>query len=313
MSKDILRRARHSGRVVTAAGFAVIATACADATGVIGGNTADKTPPTMHLSQAGTVPDSVVAFQVNVKDNIGIKTIKVNVTGGVTLNYDTTFTTANTDVTIPFSVNVSRAIPPGTPVYVSAYAIDGALNKSPVDSLKTTVGNVPAAVVSISSPKSGTIAVAGKSIVLSLSARSALKVRTLGFRTTGSFVAGDSSSSSSPLLDSVSRLDTLAIPASAAVGPLQITPFVIDSLGQRTLGATTTLTIALSGSINSVPVVNFSHTARVEVSDTIHIEATDQTGITSLGYEVRRSPTGPIDVKDSASWRMRFRKSRGSP
>jgi hypothetical protein len=52
-------------------------------------------------------------------------------------------------------------------------------------------------------------------------------------------------------------------------------------------------------SINSTPVVNFSHTPRIEVGDTLHVEATDQTGITVLGYEVRRTVGGTLDVVDS--------------
>jgi hypothetical protein len=301
MNKDRLRRVERGGRLVAAAALVAFAAACTDAGGVVGANTADNTPPTVKLTQAGTVPDSVVAFQVEAKDNLGIKTIRVNVTGGLTLNYDTTFTSANTDATIPFSVVVPRTIPAGTPVHVSAYALDGALNKSLVDSLTTTVGNVPAALVSLNSPDAGTVAVLGKSLILSLSARSVLKVRSIGYRTTGSFVKADSSLFASPLPDSASTLDTLAVPANAPTGPLQVVPFVIDSLGQRTLGATITLNVQPVGTISSAPVVTFSHTPRVEVNDTIHIEAKDQTGITVLGYEVRATPGGTIDARDSAT------------
>jgi hypothetical protein len=45
--------------------------------------------------------------------------------------------------------------------------------------------------------------------------------------------------------------------------------------------------------------VSFSHTPRIEVNDTLHVEAQDQTGITALGYEVRRVPGGAIDARDS--------------
>ncbi|MGH9420232.1 MAG: hypothetical protein ACRD3J_09670, partial [Thermoanaerobaculia bacterium] len=290
MNKDILRRAERGGRLATAVALVAFAAACTDAGGVVGTNTADSTPPTVKLTQAGTVPDSVVAFQVEVKDNLGIKKITVNVTGGLTLNYDTTFTSPNTDATIPFSIVVPQIIPPGTPVHVTAFALDGALNKSAVDSLTTTVGNVPAAVVSLNSPTSGTVAVLGKSLILSFNARSAVKVKSIGYRTSGSFVKADSSVFASPLPDSASTLDTLAVPSNAPTGPLQVVPFVIDSLGQRTLGATVILNVQAVGSINSAPVVTFSHTPRVEVNDTIHIEAKDQTGITVLGYEVRSTP-----------------------
>jgi len=300
MNKEILNRFGAGRKALAAVALAAVIAACADATGVVGGNTADNVPPAVHITAAGTVPDTIVAFSVNVKDNIGIKTIKVNVSGGLSFNYDTTFTSANTDVTIPFSIAVSRAIPKGTPVLVSAYALDGALNKSPIDTLRTTVGNVPPAEVALNSPVAGTIAVIGKSIVLSMSGRSAVKIRSLGFKTTGSFVAADSSVYPSPLPDSMSRLDTLAVPANAAVGQLSVVPFVIDSLGQRTVGPAILLSVQPLGSISSTPVVNFSHTPRFEVNDTIHLEATDQTGITTLGYEIRRSIGGTVEVKDSA-------------
>jgi hypothetical protein len=277
----------------------IIAGACSsDATG-LGGNTSDKTPPTVQLTKGGTSADTVVAFQVLVKDNLGIKTVRVNITGGLQMSFDTTFTSASTNATVPFTISVPRSIPKGTPVLATSFAIDGAGNKSAVDSLNLTVGNVAAAEVAIGSPASGSIAVIGKSIVMSLNGRSAVKVRAIGFTTSGSFVTSDSVMYSSPLPDSVAILDTLAIPANAPTGPLQIAPFILDSLGQRTIGPVTVLNIQPPSAINSTPVVQFSHTPRIEVNDTMHVEATDQTGIVTLGYEVRRTPGGTIDAKDS--------------
>jgi hypothetical protein len=301
MSKDILRRFERGAPTLAALAFAVVAAACADASGVLGGNTADNVPPSVHIDPSTSKIDSVVAFSVNVKDNIGIKNIKVTVSGGLTFSYDTTFTSASTEATIPFSIAVPRSIPVGTPVLVSAIALDGALNKSQPDSLRTTVGNVAPAEVSITSPITNTVAIAGKSVVLTMVARSALKIRAVGFRTTGSFVTADSSVYGNPLPDSITKLDTLAIPTTATIGPLTITPFVVDTLGQKTLGAPTILSIQQLGSINSTPVVLFSHTPRVEVNDTLHVDASDQTGITTLGYEVRRAVGGTIEVKDSVT------------
>src|SRR5512141_2309136 len=187
-----LGRARR-GAALMAAAVSIFTAACnGDSTG-LNGDQADKTPPTIQLSKGGTTADTVLAFQVEVKDNLGIKSIKVSVAGGVSMVFDTTFTSANTDAVVPFTVSVPRSIPRGTPVTVTAFALDGALNKSPTDSLSLTVGNVPAADVRINSPATGSVAVVGKSIVLSLSARSALKIRSIGFRTTGSFPTADSS------------------------------------------------------------------------------------------------------------------------
>ena len=97
-----------------------------------------------------------------------------------------------------------------------------------------------------------------------------------------------------------SSLDTLAF-RQCANRPLNIIPFVIDSLGQRTLGPVTVLNVTTQTAINSTPVVTFSHSPRVEVNDTIHIEATDQTGITAFGYEIRRSVNGNVEAADSVT------------
>ena len=89
-------RARR-GAAVAAAAISVIAAACSsDSTG-LGGNTSDKTPPTVELSKGGTSADTVLSFQVQVKDNLGFKNVRVNISGGLSFSYDTTFTTANTD------------------------------------------------------------------------------------------------------------------------------------------------------------------------------------------------------------------------
>jgi hypothetical protein len=290
---------RHNTRIGLVAIVALIAGACSSDGTTPTNTVADKIPPSVNLSPNGSTVDTVIAFQVDAKDNLGLKTITVNVSGGLSYSFDTTFTSAHTDASIPFTVSVPRSIPRGTPVVVTATALDGALNKSPVDSLKLTVGNVPPADVHFISPASGTVAVVGKSVIVSLSARSAVKVRSVGFRSSGPLVLVDSTVYSSPLADSVSVLDTIPIPSNAPIGPVQVVPFVIDSLGQRTVGPTLVLNVQPLSAINSTPVVTFGHTARMEVDDTIHVEATDQTGITTLGYEVRRTVGGTIDARDS--------------
>ena len=283
-----------------AAAVVLMAAACSGSDSTTVSNTlADKSPPSVSLSKGSTAVDTIIAFDVEAKDNLGLKTISVNVSGGLSLDFDTTFTSAHTDESIPFTVSVPRSIPRGTPVLVTASAVDGALNRSAIDTLKLTVGNVPPADVHFNSPPSGTVAVVGKSVIVSLSARSAVKVRSVGFRATGALPIVDSTVYSSPLSDSVSLLDTIPIPASAPIGPVSLVPFVIDSVGQRTVGTAIILNVQPLAAINSTPVVSFSHTPRVEVGDTLHVEATDQTGITSLGYEIRRTLGGAIDVRDS--------------
>ena len=131
------RQVRAIG-VVAATVVIFIAAACADSTTVL--NTlADKSAPSVALSAGSSSVDTVIAFQVEAKDNLGLKTITVRVTGGLSFAFDTTFTSAVTDAAIPFTVSVPRSIPRGTPVVVTGQAVDGALNRSAVDTLKLTV------------------------------------------------------------------------------------------------------------------------------------------------------------------------------
>lgn len=273
------------------------AAACSDAS--LNDVTADKTPPTVKITNTGSGVDSIVAFSVEAKDNIGLKTVHVAATGGITMTFDTTFTSAITDVTIPFSIIAAASVPRGSPVRVTAFAVDGAGNKSNTDSLALTVGNIAPPDVKITSPASGTFAVIGKSIIVAVSGKTGLKVRSLGISTTGPVTRADSIVYNSPLRDSVAIQDTILIPATAPTGPLVLTPFLYDSLGTKTLGHAITVTVQTAAQSNSVPVVTFGLTPRIEVNDTIHVEATDQAGITTLGYEVRRTVGGTIDASDS--------------
>lgn len=144
----------------------------------------DSASPTIDISRVQAPNDTIVAFKVNVKDNLGIKSVHVETVGGVRTVFDTTFTTAVTNIEIPFALSASRSVPPGTPVLVVASAVDGAGNVSRVDTLRLTVGFIPPPVVRVTSPASGTVAVVGKSILISISGKSGLKVRALVYNAT---------------------------------------------------------------------------------------------------------------------------------
>lgn len=289
-------RMRRPWLVACAAVFAGVA-ACGDS--LTEGTTGDANPPALDLAGAASDIDTALAFSASARDNLGLKTIHVSVSGGVTFAFDTTFTSAVTSTTLPFTLGVPRSVPAGTSVTVIGFATDGAGNRSPTDTLRLTVGNLAPADVRIISPASGTIAVVGKSVVLSIVGRSGLRVRSLGFSTSGALSTADSTVFTTPLRDSVSVSDTLTIPNGTPTGQLTVTPFVYDSLGQRSLGPSISLTVQTAGTTTSSPVVTFGTTPRVEVTDTIHVAASDQTGIVTLGYEVRSSPTGAVEAADS--------------
>ncbi|HEY1952437.1 MAG TPA: hypothetical protein VGG76_06490 [Gemmatimonadaceae bacterium] len=288
-----------------AASISLAVAACNDSTSI--DPQRDRVPPTLSLTAKGGQADTVIAFTTEAKDNLGLKTIHVQAIGAVGFVFDTVFTSAVTDIQLPFTLFASRSVPAGTPVTVTAEAFDGAGNSSGVDTLRMATGNVPPPVVKVISPFSGSSAVLGKSILVTVMGQTAIKVRSLGLQTTGPVVRADSLIYSSPLLDSLTMQDTIAIPANASPGTLTITPFLRDSLGQRATGPSITITVQTAAQINSVPVVNgyctssqafdnaCGHGKRVEVSDTVHVEADDPSGIAQLGYEVRSTVGGPID------------------
>jgi hypothetical protein len=296
--------------VAVAASISLGVAACTDSTSTDASR--DRIPPTVTLTAIGNQVDTVIAFTTNAKDNIGLKTVHIQAVGAVGFVYDTVFTSAVTSIQLPFSLFSSRSVPPGTPVIVTATAIDGAGNSSGVDTLRLATGNLPPPEVKIISPFSGSSAVVGKSIVVTVMGKTAVKIRSLGLNTTGPVVRADSAIYSSPLADSLTMQDTIPIPATATPGTLTITPFLRDSLGQRAVSTSITITVQTAAQINSVPVVNqycvgvsiydnaCGHLKRVEVGDTVHVEADDPSGIAQLGYEVRSTVGGAID--DSATF-----------
>jgi hypothetical protein len=295
---------------VVTASISLGVAACNDSTSI--DPQRDRIPPKIALAPITGQPDTVIAFTTQATDNLGLKTIHVQAIGAASGVFDTTFTSAVTNFSLGFKIFSSRATPPGTPVTITAEAFDGAGNSSGVDTLIMATGNVPPPEVRIISPFSGSSAVLGKSILVTVMGKTAIKVLALGLSTTGPVVRTDSVLFASPLADSITMQDTIAIPLTATPGTLTITPFLRDSLGQRATGPSITITVQTAAQINSVPVVNAycllsssfdnacGHGKRIEVTDTVHVEADDPSGIGALGYEVRSIPGGPID--DSATY-----------
>jgi len=286
------------GRGALAAALALAAASCGDSTEPDA--FADKAPPRVSLLEADVAPDSGLAFTVDVQDNLGIKAVHVRLTGGLTQAFDTTLTSASNRLALPLTF-VASGVAAGTPVEVVATATDGANNESAPDTLRLAVGNLPAPSVRITSPTASSIVVAGKSFVISLSGRSALQVKTLGYEATGAVTAADSTMLGAPA-DSAAVLDTLTVPAATPPGTLTLTPFVVDGRGTRVLGPSVAVNVQTAGATGTKPVVSLSVTPRLEVTDTLHVEATDQTGITSLGFEVLDSLGAGIIYADSAAF-----------
>ena len=107
-------------------------------------------------------------------------------------------------------------MPAGTTVIIIGYAMDGAGNRSKLDTLRMAVGNLAASTAVITSPASGTVVVLGKSIIFSISGTSPVKVAGIGYQTSGSFVDyGLRRRSQVRCAIPTAILDTLAIPKTA--------------------------------------------------------------------------------------------------
>ncbi|MCU0648402.1 MAG: hypothetical protein MUF00_10435 [Gemmatimonadaceae bacterium] len=270
----------------------------------------DEAPPRVALSRdLEAQTDTTLNFKVDARDNVGLKSVAIRATGGVTSAFDTTFTAPISQAEITVRILVPRSAVLGSTVRIKAVARDGRDLPSDTAQLILTVGNVAPPQVTILSPATGTEIVRGKSLVLSFSARSRLKIRTVGYVATTTLAAGatgtafaarDSIIFASPLRDSVAFLDTLVVPESAPEGSLSIVPFVTDSLNTRVEGLPTAVGIRNASQLATIPQVRFGANARIEVTDTIGVEASDPVGISVIGYEVR-TLTGAIITADSAT------------
>lgn len=260
----------------------------------------DEIKPRVQVVKGNAVADSLLSLTINATDNIGLKRVRLILAGGVAAEYDTVMTSAVTTLTLNVNIKVPANAPIGATVTARAFASDGAGNLSDTSLVALTVGNLEPPTAVITSPVAGSPVVSGKALVLSLSGRARYKVRTLGYEITGAYRYADSLVYSSPLRDSIAVLDTLILPDTVRGASIQVTPFVTDSLNQRVLGSPTAYVVESPASANTIPLVRTGVARRVEVTDTVFVEATDPVGISVLGYEVR-TLTGQLVMADSVT------------
>jgi hypothetical protein len=286
------------------AGLAALAAAvtlgACDGDEVIDPPFADTVKPRVSIAKGIPVADTLLSVTINATDNIGLKRVRLLLAGGITAEYDTVMTSAVTSITMAVNVKVPGNAPIGATVNARTIATDGAGNQSDTALVALTVGNLEPPQAIITSPVANSPVVSGKALVLSLSGKARYKVRTIGYQISGAYAYRDSLTYNSPLRDSLSVLDTLTIPDSVRGATINVTPFVTDSLNQRVLGTTVAYAVQSPANANTIPVVRTGVSSRVEVSDTVFVEATDPVGIATIGYEVR-TLTGQLLVADSVT------------
>jgi hypothetical protein len=293
------RPAATSRRVLVVLG-AVLALGACNGDEVIDPPFRDAVKPHVSLAKSTNQLDTALVMSVSATDNVGLKTIRVLISGGVSALYDTTFTSSIQAANLALTVRVPSSATIGSTVNVQAIAIDGATNVSDTARLVMTVGNLEPPQSVITSPAAGSPVVSGKALVLSISAKARYKVKTLGYLISGAYATRDSVNFGAPLRDSIALLDTLTLPDTVKGTVLTVTPFIIDSLSQRVLGTPVSYSVQSAANANTIPVVKTGVTSRLEVSDTVFVEATDPVGIATLGYEVR-SLSGQLISADSVT------------
>ncbi len=260
----------------------------------------DTVKPRVSIAKGLPTADSLLAVTISANDNIGLKRVRLLLSGAITATYDTVMTSAVTSLTLAVNVKVPSNAPIGATVNARSVALDGAGNQSDTALVALTVGNLAPPVAIITSPVAASPVVSGKALVLSLSGKARYKVRTLGYQIAGAYNFADSLSFNSQLKDSLAILDTLTIPDSVKGATINVTPFITDSLNQRVLGTTVAYAVQSPATSTTLPVVRTGVASRVEVNDTVFVEATDPVGIGVIGYEVR-TLTGQVLVADSVT------------
>jgi hypothetical protein len=278
-----------------------------------GGFQQDLVPPTVDVSTsppkvAPAVDTQVIAnglkFTVTATDNLALNDIRLTYTGGYVATSDTIFTNQTlTKVTLPVTVTFPASSGAGGLIRVVGRATDGKGNFKE-DTLFIFLSNVQALKVFLIAPGTGALASTGKTIPVEVTATQLAGIRKVGFliappaaTTNPTIPPNDSITYTIPYKDSVDYVDTLNVVA--LTGTFTITGFAEDSSGRRSTSNTVTVTVQSAANDTTPPSVTDSVGIRVEVSDTVMVHATDPSGISVIGFRVRRASDSSLIRFDS--------------
>ena len=113
---------------------------------------ADTVKPRVSIAKGLPTADSLLAVTITANDNIGLKRVRLLLSGGITATYDTVMTSAVTTLTLAINVKVPSNAPIGSTVNARSVAIDGAGNQSDTALVALTVGNLEPPQAIITSP-----------------------------------------------------------------------------------------------------------------------------------------------------------------
>ena len=227
--------------------------------------------------------DQGLQFGVLAADNLGLKSLSIEFSGGYNAAVDTVFTSAVTTAAFDVTVDLSGNTTAGGMVYITATAVDGNNNTASAEDSLFLI-NEDALTVSIERPSPGALTSQGRQIVIELLAQHSAGVQLVGYLVSGVVTDSNSQTYGSPLPTDTTFVDTLAVPAGASEGIFTIQGFVADSTGRYATSATVSVTVQSVSNDTDPPVVSFTINQRVEVDDSITVNATDPGGISQVGW-----------------------------
>lgn len=249
----------------------------------------DLVPPSVEIVKtAGDTMDvkQGLAFSVFAQDNLALKSVVIELTGGFNKTLTAVFDKVATSATIPVSERFPTNTTIGGVVVITVTATDGANNAAAPAVDSVFLKNDQALTVRLLAPQANAATSAGRSIPVEVMAKQRQGVRKIGWITSGAFASpiGDSLTFTSGFRDSLVFVDTLALPATPTTGSFQITAFAVDSTLRRASATPVTVQIQSTANDQTAPTVTFKIDPRVEVDDTISVTATDPSGIERLGW-----------------------------
>jgi hypothetical protein len=257
-----------------------------------GGVQRDLTAPAITLSNTvGDTQDIAggLHFTVNASDNLALKTVRLTFSGGFVAGpLDSNFTGQVQTVTITKNITFPANSGAGGSIQIVGRAIDGAGNFAE-DTLFIFLSNLQALQVLLIAPTPGAVASTGRGIPIEVVAVQNSGIRKIGFAVSPANAVTNPTGTDSvqftlPLQDSVSFTDTVTVNATS--GTFAVLGFAEDSAGRRATSGTVTVTVQSAANDNTAPSVSHSIGARVEVSDSVSVSASDASAIAWIGARV---------------------------
>lgn len=260
-----------------------------------GGYMRELTAPTISITAPSDteVIANGLTFTVTATDQLALNDVRLVYSGGFVDTTDTIFRGQTlTSVTLPVTVPFPATSGAGGNIKIVGRATNGGGN-SAEDSAFIYLSNVQALRTYLLEPGTGAVASTGKNLLVEVAAAQLGGISEIGFEVAPTGAATDptppvdSEFFTPPYADSVTFIDTLNVVQ--GTGTFTITGFAVDSGGQR--GTTNSVTVTVESALNDTipPQVSESLGTRVEVSDSIEVNATDPTGISWIGFRVRQA------------------------